>query len=105
MTGESNLAALQWRRPSCVPPEKTASGRRSLMPSCVNSREFSLIHREIRASVPPCTAPAALHFQGDPQTDAAAVAAEVPAGTLMGATPRRRELPPPPAGGVRNHNT
>ena len=67
MTGESSLAALQWRRPSCVPSEKTASGRRSLMPSFVNSREFTLIPREFRASVPPCTAPAALHFQGDPQ--------------------------------------
>ena len=72
--GESNLAALQWRRPSCVPSEKTASGRRSLMPSFANSREFLLIPREFRASVPPCTAPAALHFQGDPQTDAAAAA-------------------------------
>ena len=68
MTGESNLAALQWRRPSCVPSEKTASGRGPLMPSFVNDREFSLIPREFRASVPPCTAPAALHFQGDPQT-------------------------------------
>ena len=67
MTGESSLAALQWRRPSCVPSEKTASGRRPLMPSFVNSREFSLIPREFRASVPPCTAPAALYFQGDPQ--------------------------------------
>ena len=67
MMGESSLAALQWRRPSCVPSEKTASGRRSLMPSFVNSREFSLIPREFRASVPPCTAPAALYFQGDPQ--------------------------------------
>ena len=37
-------------------------------------RELSLIPREFRASVPPCTAPAALHFQGDPQTDAAAAA-------------------------------
>ena len=72
MTAERNLAALQWRRPSCVPSEKTASGRRSLMPSFVNSREFLLIPREIRASVPPRTAPAALHFQGDPQTAAAA---------------------------------
>ena len=52
----------------------------------------------------PCTAPAAPHSQDDPQTDAAAVAAEVPAGRMM-ATPPRRELPPPPAGGVRNHNT
>ena len=67
MTGESSLAALQWRRPSCVPSEKTASGRRPLMPSFVNYREFSLIPREFRASVPPCTAPAALYFQGDPQ--------------------------------------
>ena len=74
MMGESSLAALQWRRPSCVPSEKTASGRRSLMPSFVNSREFLLIPREFRASVPPCTAPAALHFQGDPQNDAAAAA-------------------------------
>ena len=67
MTAERSLAALQWRRPSCVPSEKTARCRRPLMPSFVNSREFSLIPREFRASVPPCTAPAALYFQGDPQ--------------------------------------
>ena len=105
MTGESNLAALQWRRPSCVPSEKTASGRRPLMPSSVNSREFSLIPREFRASVPPCTAPAALHFQGDPQTDAAA-AAEVPAGRLMGVKPPGGHYPnhPRAASGITTHN-
>ena len=77
------ILSLEIRSPEILPPEilspeifssETASGRRPLMPSFVNYREFSLIPREFRASVPPCTAPAALHFQGDPQTDAAAAA-------------------------------
>ena len=73
MTGESSLAALQWRRPSCVPSEKTGRGRRSLMSSRLKLVSRMIVnYREIRASVPPRTAPAALHFQGDPQTDAAA---------------------------------